>query len=93
MEIRMLLLVKTASSVKSTRMLKKGSSLHCQRNHWQNSLQGENNMDLELVFFANSMGGAIFHEEPTTLSCLPHVWQLFFVNIGKGVLLYERMNV
>jgi hypothetical protein len=39
-------LVKPASSVKSTRLLRKGSSSKCRRNHWKNSWRGRKSSEL-----------------------------------------------
>jgi hypothetical protein len=71
-------LVKLASSLKGTQLLKKDSSPHCQKNHRQKSGVSKNQLDLELVPVANVMGTTTANKESTTLSCMPHVWQLAF---------------
>jgi hypothetical protein len=63
MEFSMSFLVKPASSVKNTWLIKKGSS-HCQKNHWQNCWCGWK-ADLEPLPIANGTGIAPIHGEPT----------------------------
>jgi hypothetical protein len=69
--------VKPASPVKSTQLLKKGSSSHCWWNCRQNSWHRQNQADLQLVPAANGMGRATVHGEPDTIPCT-HVRQLQF---------------
>jgi hypothetical protein len=54
-------LVKPALSIKSMQLIRKGSSVYCQRNHWQFSVRVKIKQK-ELVPVANGMGTVTVYE-------------------------------
>jgi hypothetical protein len=85
------LLVKPASGVKSTQLLKKGSWPHCWWNCRQNSWHGWNQADLQLVPVANGMGRATVYGEPATLPCM--FGSFNSMNTGMVIILYMSQYV
>lgn len=71
-------LLKFASSVKSTRLLKEQSSSHCRRNQWKILGVGDNQADLELALLSNLKGTVTAHGEPATFSCETYFRQFVF---------------
>jgi hypothetical protein len=65
-------LVKPASSVKCTGLLKKGSSPHCRGASGKILRVSENQADLELLPVANGTGTATVHGECATCSAAVH---------------------
>jgi hypothetical protein len=82
-------LVRLAWSLKGTQLLKKDSSPHCQRNHWQKSGVSKQSTGLRACTHCKCYG---HNNPPQSRACHMH-GSLHSTNYGMGILLYMSQYV